>query len=139
MYSIYIYIIYMYVCMLSTTTNIIIQSQKHCLDHLLQFYTCSLFFFFFLFPLPLLPLVFFQHEDKSLTQAFIETLFFLYQVNKQIITYQKGVGVPSFRQAFILFYFIYLLLLSFFFFFFVYQSDSIPLRKLRRTHPCSHG
>ena len=63
------------------------------------------FFFFknFFYLLPLPPLVFFGHEDKSLTQAFIETLFFLYQVNKQIIIYQKEVGVPSFRQAFFFF------------------------------------
>ena len=63
--------------------------------------------------MPLPPLAFFWHEDKShkssLTQAFMETLFFLYQINKQIIITHKEVAVPSFRQAF-------LHLLLFFFF-----------------------
>ena len=102
MYSIYIYIyIYIYPLLPLTKPRIhkIIQSQKHSLDHLLQFYKVFILFYFFIFT-PLPPLVLFWHEDKSLTQAFIETLFFLYQVNKRIIIYQKEVGVPSFHQAF---------------------------------------
>ena len=72
MYSIYIYTrIHIYKS--STTTNRaqipkIIQSKKHCLDHLLQFYACSFFFFPYCLP----PLVFSWHEDKSLTPALLK-------------------------------------------------------------------
>ena len=54
--------------------------------------------------MPLSPLAFFWHEDKShkssSTQAFMEILFFLYQINKQIIIH-KEVAIPSFCQAFL--------------------------------------
>ena len=84
---------YIYPLLTKPRIHKIIQSQKHSLDHLLQFYKVFFFYFFyfffiififynFYFLLPLPPLVLFWHEDKSLTQAFIETLFFLYQVNK---------------------------------------------------------
>ena len=51
-----------------------------------------------------------NHTNQALTQVFMESLFFLYQINKQVIINHKEVGVPSFRQAFIFFF-----LFSFFF------------------------
>ena len=69
------------------------------------FYSSTRVLFFLFSLLPLLSQVFFWHEDKSPTQVFIETLFFLYQVNKRIIIYQKEVSVPSFRQVFFFFFF----------------------------------
>ena len=50
-----------------------------------------------------------NHTNQALTQFFMESLFFPYQINKQIIINHKEVGVPSFRQAFIY------LFISFFF------------------------
>ena len=50
-----------------------------------------------------------NHTNEALTQVFLESLFFLYQINKQVIINHKEVGVPSFCQAFIFFF-------SFFFF-----------------------
>ena len=42
-----------------------------------------------------------NHTNQALTQAFMETLFFLYPNNKQIIINHKEVGVPSSCQAFL--------------------------------------
>ena len=103
MYSIYIYIyIYIHTLLPLTKPRIanIIQSQKPIPSS-----TRVLpFFFFFSF---LLPLVFPMHEDKSLTQDFIE----LYSsstksINKKII-YQKAVDAPSLRQAVIYYYYFF--------------------------------
>ena len=49
-----------------------------------------------------------NHTNQALTQVFMESLFFLYQINKQIIINHKEVGVPSFRQAFIYFFLFFL-------------------------------
>ena len=40
-------------------------------------------------------------QIKLRLKLFKETLFFLYQINKQIIINHKEVGVPSFRQSFL--------------------------------------
>ena len=45
-----------------------------------------------------------NHINQALTQAFMETLFFLYQINKQIIINHKEVGVPSSCQVFLFFF-----------------------------------
>ena len=45
-------------------------------------------------------------QIKLRLKLFKETLFFLYQINKQIIINHKEVGVPSFCQVFIFFFFL---------------------------------